>query len=180
MPNKQNAEQHESLSEEQRLTLLERTVTTNKFVLIGLALLLIISISVALTTTIVTSMREDEVRVDPKAFIALQQEVIALKQQISLQQASNETLQREQAKLKTAAANSSAPGFQKVMLQQEASIQEFLKSLKTGMYDLARMVPGSRTWLDLYNEQMNQAIAQSEARTRELKRLHTATAQVEP
>ncbi|MCP5161324.1 MAG: hypothetical protein H6999_12120 [Hahellaceae bacterium] len=173
MPTKPHHEEHEELSEEQRLTLLEKSVTMNKFVLLGIALTLIIGISVAITTAIVTGLSTDEAKVEPAAFIALQQEVVALKQQLTTQLVANETLQKDITQLKTTIKNSSAPAFQRLLLQQEGSIQEFLKNMKSGMYDLSRMVPGSRTWLDLYNEQMSKAISESEQRERELKKIQT-------
>ena len=39
------------------------------------------------------------------------------------------------------------------------------------MFDLAKMVQGSRTWLDVYNEKLNEAQSQSSQREKALKRL---------
>ena len=64
--------------------------------------------------------------------------------------------------------------FQAVLLQQEESYQLHLTALKQGMRDLAKMMPGSRTWLEIYDEQMDEAILQSKDRVRELKALQIA------
>lgn len=59
----------------------------------------------------------------------------------------------------------------KLALEQEASHQQFLKALKQGMLDLSRMVRGSRTWYDFYAEQIDELLAGSDRRERELKAL---------
>jgi hypothetical protein len=57
------------------------------------------------------------------------------------------------------------------VIAQEKSNQEFLDALRSGMYDLAHMLPGSRTWLDLYGEKMEMASNHSKEREEELKSL---------
>jgi hypothetical protein len=69
--------------------------------------------------------------------------------------------------------SSSATAFKGLLLDQEQSYQLHLTALKQGMRDLARMLPGSRTWLEMYDEQMNAAIAQSVARSKQLVALQT-------
>lgn len=58
------------------------------------------------------------------------------------------------------------------MLQaQEQAFRTFARNLKDGMYDLSRMVAGSRTWLDEYNQRIDQALAESSAREARLKEI---------
>ena len=64
--------------------------------------------------------------------------------------------------------------FQQVLLKQEESYQLHLTALKQGMTELSRMLPGSRTWLEIYGEQMDEAIAQSQARAAELEAIQIA------
>lgn len=66
-------------------------------------------------------------------------------------------------------ASSDASSFRRMMIRQEQSYQLHLGALKQGMYDLAKMIPGSRTWLEIYNEQMDAAITQSNLRVAELE-----------
>ena len=174
------SDEHDDLSEEQRISLLEKSVTTNKVVLLILALILIVGISVTLTVMIISGMSDEESLVGQEAFVQVQQELTQLNQQIVEQQATITKLEKDYTGLQGLLENSSAPTFQKVLLQQEASYQNFIKSMKSGMYDLAHMVPGSRTWLELYNEQMNTAMQLSQNRERELKRLQTGEVLIEP
>lgn len=64
---------------------------------------------------------------------------------------------------------SHAATFQKTLIEQEQSYQEFLVAMKVGMFDLAKMVQGSRTWLDVYNEKLDDAQDWSELREKELE-----------
>ena len=69
--------------------------------------------------------------------------------------------------------SSQATTFKALMLEQEQSYQQHLNALKNGMTDLARMVPGSRTWLEIYDEKMNDALEKSKARMDKLSRMQT-------
>lgn len=180
MPSRNSREDSDEMSEEQRLTLLERSVTTNKIVLLVMALGLIVAISVTITTLIMAGMKDDTPTVELTAFNQLQMEVMSLKKQLVEQEKYIANVQQSFPKLQEQIKNSSAGTFQRVMIQQEKGNQKFLKTLKSGMYDLAHMVPGSRTWLELYNEQMNEAMQLSLQRERELKRLQTGEVLVEP
>lgn len=181
MTDRDESDENDDLSEEQRISLLEKSVTTNKVVLLILALILIVAISVTLTVMIITGMSDEEAPlVGQEAFVQVQNDIIQLNQEITDQKIIISKLEKGNTKLKGLLENSSAPTFQKVLLQQEKSYQSFIKSMKTGMYDLAHMVPGSRTWLELYNEQMNKAFQLSQQRERELKRLQTGEMLIEP
>ena len=58
----------------------------------------------------------------------------------------------------------------KALLGQEQDLQQTLLSQQTSMRDLANMVPGSRSWLQDYNEALNKLLAASKARVLELQR----------
>lgn len=180
MADRERSEEHEELSEEQRISLLEKSVTANKVVLIILALTLIVAISVTLTTMIIQGMSDDQSLVGQEAFVQVEQELAQLKAQLAAQQQVISKLEKDYPGLRNLLENSNASTFQRILLQQENSYQEFIKSMKSGMYDLAHMVPGSRTWLELYNEQMNRAMQLSQQRERDLKRLQTGTPLIEP
>lgn len=180
MAGRKDLDEHDEMSEEQRLSVLEKSVTTNKIVLLVVALGLIVAISVTITTLIMTGMEDDTPTVDMESFNLLQAEVSSLKSKISEQEKYIIKIQKTLPTLQQQIKNGSAATFQKLMLQQEKSNQKFLKALKSGMYDLAHMVPGSRTWLELYSEQLNEAVQQSQQRERELKRLDTGQILIEP
>lgn len=50
------------------------------------------------------------------------------------------------------------------MIDQEINNMRFLEALQRGMYELSRMVRGSRTWYEVYKEELDLLIASSEAR----------------
>ncbi|MCP5209543.1 MAG: hypothetical protein H6998_01300 [Hahellaceae bacterium] len=177
---KSREEEPEELTEEQRISMLEKSVSTNKVALLIVALLIMVALSVTITTTIVSGMSSEEVYVLPEELVAVQEKIAALEQAIAAKDAQLQQLTKDYPGLLEKLDASSAPTFQRVMVQQEASFQEFLKTMKSGMYDLAHMIPGSRTWLEVYNEQVNRAIQLSQNRSRDLKRLQTGEPLIEP
>jgi hypothetical protein len=181
MTDRNTAEAEDELSEQQRIELLEKSVSSNKVILLIVALILIITISVAITTGIVNMLSSnDQPQVKLADFQASQKEIAELKKVVAVQNEKITQLVKAYPELKTLLANSSAPSFQKILLEQEKSYQDFLTSMKSGMYDLAHMVPGSRTWLEMYNEQMNKAITMSQKRSRELEKISTGKTLIEP
>jgi len=58
-----------------------------------------------------------------------------------------------------------------LILQQETSYQQFVAALQQGMYDLSRMVKGSRTWYDVYKEDLDRVVEASKARYQRLSEL---------
>jgi len=155
------------LSEAQRLAMLEDTVSTNRVVLMIIAVLAVVAISVAVTIAVVKLMQPDVAYVDSKSFAKLERDVGILKEAaIAYEQSMTDT--------KNILDSSNATAFKALMLEQEKSYQLHLNALKQGMRDLARMVPGSRTWLDIYEEQMDEALAELHRQQGELSRLQTS------
>jgi len=169
---KEVPEAQEPLTEEQRIAQLEKKVGNNKLFLFGIALFLIIIISMIVTAFAILNFKGSE---EPKneAFTALQTEVIELKQQLASVDAKLDKLSITFPDLKNQLANTQNTVLKKVMLEQEQGFQKFLMALQSGTYDLAHMVPGSRTWLDQYSEQINRSITHSKARTNALKNLNS-------
>lgn len=166
-------EEDQTLSEEQRIQLLEKSMSLNRIILLFLAILAIVSLSVSITWMLLTATSEDPTPKLQEQITALQEENTALKAEIASLREQIAPVAGELPQLRALVQNSSAPAFQALLIEQEKSIQEFIKALKTGMYDLARMVPGSRTWLDIYGQQMDSALRQSIGRMRQLQRLNT-------
>jgi hypothetical protein len=160
-------EGEEELSEAQRLAMLEDTVSTNRIVLMVIAILAVVAISVAVTIAVVKVMQPDVAYADIKSFAKLERDVEILKEAAI-------THEQNLVDTKNILDSSNATAFKALMLEQEKSYQLHLNALKQGMRDLARMVPGSRTWLDIYDEQMNEALAESRARMNRLSRLQTS------
>jgi hypothetical protein len=68
----------------------------------------------------------------------------------------------------------------KVLQAQEADYQAVLQGLKVGMADLANMLPGSRSWLNLYYEPIDRALLNSRQRREEIQAWAEQTAQEQP
>ncbi len=154
----------EQLSDEQRISLLEGKVGKNRTVITIVALTMIIILSVSLTVLILKLLHVDEPYVPRSSFD--EQQVIIQSLQTELEQ--QKTML---AKVSLNYQRSEAATFQQTLIEQEQSYQEFLSALKLGMFDLAKMVQGSRTWLDIYNDKLNEAKNLSELREKKLMRL---------
>ena len=154
-------EQDYDLDDGQRLSLLERTVSLNRKVVILLLVVAVCGLSV-LSTVGIVSLFSDDVEYATKTEVELiRGENAVLKMQVA---AYEESLGQYQDIL----GNSDAAAFKTLILNQEQSYQQHLTALKQGMRDLAKMLPGSRTWLEMYDEKMDLALAQSAARVQEL------------
>lgn len=160
-------EEDGELSEAQRLTMLEDTVSTNRIMLLIMGILGVVAISVAVTVAVVNLMQPDATYVDTRAFARLEKDVDILKDAAIAQE-------KNTLRVKEVLDTSNASTFKALMMEQEQSYQRHLTALKQGMRDLARMTPGSRTWLDIYDEQMDQALAESRARMARLERMQTS------
>ncbi|AZZ90432.1 hypothetical protein EUZ85_06735 [Hahella sp. KA22] len=170
----------EQMTEAQRLTLLEKSMSLNRFFLLLLAMLIVVTLSVTITVSIISAMDSGGDSAKTAEIADLQNKVQELRQELQATREQVAALNAEIPTIKTSIANGSAPAFQRLLLKQEASYQEFIRGVKEGMYDLARMVPGSRTWLELYNEKMDRALQFSQERQRELQRLNTGGVLIEP
>lgn len=154
----------EPLTDEQRIGVLEHKVGKNRTVITIMAITLIISLSVSFTVMILNLLLADEEYVPIETHDKQTALILALQEDIKGQQALIEqlTLTYEKSQVAT---------FQEVLIEQEQSYQEFLSTMKLGMYDLAKMVQGSRTWLEIYNEKLEDAERLSLDREKRLKRV---------
>lgn len=152
----------EQLSDEQRISILEGKVGKNRTVIIIVALTLIVVLSVSFTVLIIKLLHVDEPYVSRSKFDAQEAIIQTLQKEIKEQQ-------KKLASLSLSYQHSQAAVFQKTLIEQEQSYQKFLIALKVGMFDLAKMVQGSRTWLDVYTEKLDDALEWSELREKELE-----------
>ncbi|OMH38299.1 hypothetical protein [Motiliproteus sp. MSK22-1] len=51
-----------------------------------------------------------------------------------------------------------------LLAAQEQSYGDFIRSLQQGMYEISRMVRGSRTWYEVYKEDLDKILQASDAR----------------
>jgi len=151
----------ESLTEEQRITRLERKVGQNRLLLSIVALVIVIGLSVSITIGIIKVLRVDE----PYAKV---RELEQQQEQLQQMMTNQEDMQERIALLEQNYQLSSAADIKATMVKQEQSYRQFLYGMKVGMVDLAKMVTGSRTWLEVYSEKIDEVIEGSEEREAEL------------
>lgn len=156
----------EALSDEQRIAILEGSVSKNRTLITIVAITMVIVLSVSLTLLALRLLQSSEPMVSLSSFEEQNALVLELKDQVNQQKLLIEQLNFTYEK-------SQAATFQKVMVEQEQSYQQFLATLKVGMYDLAKMIQGSRTWLDIYSERIEAAQSMSSNREKELNKLNT-------
>lgn len=160
--------EQEPLTEEQRISALEAKVGTNKIVLLGMALFLIVAVSVSSTFFIVSLFSEEKTEGESETVIALQTKITELEKNLETLQKTSKTARNELALLKEKVANSGNLKLQQIIIEQEKGHQTFLDALRSGMYDLAHMLPGSRTWLEVYGEKVDKAEMLSKDREKAL------------
>ncbi|KIQ04447.1 MULTISPECIES: hypothetical protein [Pseudomonas] len=171
-------------SDEERLAKLEKANRLNRLLIFGLALLLFIVLSSLATSAVVKMLADEPPPFDPEAFAAVQKRAEALETEVA---SLKEDQKRQDALLKLAAtppppapataAPAAAPPqdiaalklMGRTLLGQEQSFQQSLQALKNGMRDLADMIPGSRSWLDDYNEELDKAVNASVQRTKAIQ-----------
>lgn len=179
----------EVLSDEQRLTLLEKRATRDRFMLWGVSGVLLLVLLVWLTTGLMRLFSNDEALTPSSPEIqALQKQAAGFEEQlarIELQLAQQNTrIVTLSAAQSSVSASPSAPvasgersdtlqQVARLMISQEQTFQGSLTALKTGMRDLAAMIPGSRSWLEYYNESLDKPLAESQARVKQLQQWST-------
>ena len=167
--------EQEPLTEEQRISALEDKVGTNKIVLIGMTIFLIIGVSVATTFLIVSLLDKGDPAVESDIVVAMQERVTELEKNIEDMKKTVKASRSDLLILKEKVENSSNLKLQQILLEQERGHQTFLDTLRSGMYDIAHMIPGSRTWLEVYGEKVDKAEMLSKDREKALLKLQKGT-----
>ena len=170
----------ESLSDAERLQVLEKSAKLNRWLLYGVAGAVLLMLLGLLTVQVVGLFADDPSKVAVEQISQLQKQVSGLKAEVSelqthvqkqdaqlaLQQAGNLTGILKPAQTEDPGTVSQ---LAKTLQGQENDFQQVILTLQVGMRDLAYMLPGSRTWLDYYTETLNKSLATSKARSLELQ-----------
>ena len=161
------------LSEEQRIEQLEGEEQINRRGLWVLAAVMAVLIVLWLIGSLISFLREDPQEALLARIAQLEQRaqqseqaLSALSQQLAKQDEQLANLRIGQfTGLNPAIDDKTTLGRVALLLTtQEQDYQGALLSLKTGMRDLANMLPGSRSWLSDYNEALDQALNHSRTR----------------
>lgn len=159
------------LTPEQRIQLLEGKVGKNRIGLMFLGLILVVALSASITAFMIYyfggpsgASNGDEIyqKLEAQAEILEQYDVHLANIRTEVQNLDNRI------------NNTSNHTLQRVLIEQEQAKQRFMDTVRSAIYDLAHMVPGSRSWLELYTEQLDDATTKSQMREKQLRKLETS------
>lgn len=184
----------ELLTDQQRIEKLEKAGKLNRLLIFGLAgallLTLLAWLLVALLSSSAEEAAEDQAQLASLASVealqkelgALQLQIAPLQQQIKdqqkliLLQAQQQIAPPTEAEAPAAASEAREQDRENVrmlartLIGQENNYQHTLNALKEGMRELAGMTPGSRSWLEFYEESLAKPMADSQARVKALQK----------
>jgi flagellar basal body-associated protein FliL len=172
-------EQQEELTEAQRLTKLEKSKKLSQILIISLSALSIVQLAGLITLFILSGSKApsgaEAVNVD--AINAMQRQLTNIETTYNESKAYHLEVQALQTRFDEVMIETDLNNFATIrtLLQnQEKSYQRFLKALKQGMYDMSRMVKGSRTWYEVYSEEIDAILAGGVRRIQQLEGLKPA------
>ena len=168
-----------SLSEEERIELLEHEEKSDRIWLWVVSVVGGIALLIWLVMTLISSLSDesevlsvDNVQAMEQRLVKLEKSVERLERLVAMQDEQLASLKANQfTGLHSVIDDKSTVGRVALVLQeQEKDYQQVMDGLKTGMRDLANMLPGSRSWLSDYSEAIDQAQASSRKRVTELQK----------
>ena len=162
-------EKVQPLSPEDRIAKLEKGRLLN-WIILGVLLLFIVIEGVFLVLS--AGKDSDPLLAESSQRIeALQTEVNRLKTAYDSAETFNDNALRLEGKLDrimTTIQLNNFSSLRKLMVEQEGSYQQFLAALQQGMYDLSKMIKGSRTWYEVYKDDLDLVIGDSKGRAEQL------------
>ncbi len=162
-----------ALSDSERIEQLEQRVGFHRLLVVILGALTVILLSSVITGVIVLNDQISKIEVPapgdeptggPVTSAQLGKDQLALKRELEAQGERMAEIETSLAAQGTIENIEQVRGMAKVLKEQENDYRTVMLSLRAGMRDLARMVPGSRTWLEEYEERMNRSIVASRQR----------------
>lgn len=163
--------QKPQLSPEERIAKLEKSKTISLILVVFLIILSVFQFA-GIGYLLMTSAKDPQIETNTVQLATLDAKILELQktddkgEQIFLQ---NETLKIQIDKLLQDANIHNYAKLRSTMVDQEISYLQFLEALQQGMYELSRMVRGSRTWYEVYKEELDAVIEDSEARISKLE-----------
>jgi hypothetical protein len=185
----------EVLTDQQRIEKLEKAARLNRLLIFALGGALLLTLIAWLLVALLGSSKAEE-KAEEQAQLASMASVEVLQKEVAALQLQAGTLQqllKDQQKLMLAQAqqqmapssSTEAPPaaeeareqdrenvrmLARTLIGQEHNYQHTLNALKEGMRELAGMTPGSRSWLDFYEESLAKPMADSQARVKALQK----------
>ncbi len=166
----------EPLTPEQRIEKLEKQRSTNLVIIGVLSFVMVIQLgllSYSLISNSASQVPDNSVEISE-----LREDISRM--QIAFKKAESFYLQNQilETKLDRALNDVSMNNFAtlRTLLQsQEENYVQFTKALQLGMYELSRMVRGSRTWFEVYKEELDAILRDSSQRLRTLQGMKPVT-----
>jgi hypothetical protein len=157
------------LSPEERISKLEKGKTLHLIVIILLAVFSITQM--AGIGYLMISSPVSDIEANKSEFAALNAQVFELEK---AQNKTDQLIIRNKAleeKIDRVLAEANIDNFanlRSMLASQEENHAEFIIALEQGMYELSRMVRGSRTWYEVYKEELDKVVEDSKARSAKL------------
>ncbi len=160
----------EPLSPEQRIERLEKQRATS-LIIIGV-LFFVMLIQLGLLSYSLISSDSRQAPDNSEELTELREDIRRL--QVAFKKAESFYLQNQilESKLDRALNDVSMNNFatlRNLLQGQEENYVQFTKALQLGMYELSRMVRGSRTWFEVYKEELDAILSDSSQRLRTLQ-----------
>lgn len=172
------AEVAEPLTPEQRMAVLEKSLGTTRIMLFVVALLLIVSLAASVAILLLgtgNSQEDTELAATADSAQPIEQRQLAEKVEANLTR-----FDERLSKIEAVVEKTNTGRFADILIEQEKDKQQFVLAAKDAITDLARMVPGSRTWLELYSEQIGNAVERSKARMTTIGAIKVESAEAKP
>ncbi|MEH6652379.1 MAG: hypothetical protein V7707_20370 [Motiliproteus sp.] len=169
--NDDDSQDAKQLTPEQRIAKLEKNRLFS-WIACGLLLVLVL-VEAGGLFLLATQGPDPRVSDHEQRFGVVMNEIELLESAYETAQAYNDNADQLEKKLKritTTVQLNNFSALRTLMIEQEQSYQQFLRALQQGMYDVSRMVKGSRTWFEVYKEDLDLVISDSKSRTELLKK----------
>lgn len=167
MAGKDDEDKQESpLSPEERIEKLEKGKKLSSILIYALLFLCVVQFA-GLGFLFATTGKDPRIEENTVNVATLDAKVLELQkadnkaQQILLQ---NDILKTKLDQVLAEANIHNYANLRSTMVDQEVSYMKFIQALEQGMYEISRMVRGSRTWYEVYKEELDKITQGSEAR----------------
>jgi len=150
--------------EEERIAGIEKKVKFNRIGISIMAIMILMAVSVSLTIGILKALQKDVPYAPNDKFVALEKQVEEMRKEFV-------EIQIESDKLARAYSMGNNEALVASLVEYEQHQQAMLTEMKVGIYDLAKMIQGSRTWLDIYTAKLEKAIEKSKEREAKIKNI---------
>ncbi len=162
---KEPAKEQQPLTPEERIDKLEKGRQIN-WIISGVLLLLVLAQAGGLIM-LASSGPDPRVTEHGQRFKLIMNEVRLLESAYKSAEAYNDNAVRLEEKLDRITRTIQLNNFsamRELMIEQEQGYQQFITTLQQGMYDISRMIKGSRSWYEVYKEDLDLIISDSRIR----------------